>query len=236
MSHTQTNRRRSQVQAVFWDIDGTLIDSEPLHFQVIADWCKTNGLSLNAENNLSLLGKSMLEKWEYLKTLHDFSSDFHSFSSGCAQMYCDRVHSTMQRPDTMDVFLRLAAMRIPQACVSNGDRSVVEANLNCLGIMDKLAFFLTGEDLSHTKPHPEPYRLAVERLFLEPENCLAIEDSQVGVSSASAAKLVTLAWPMAETDCQELYPTDYCITNSVDFPWKLFAREENKNSGHAVEY
>ena len=211
-----------RVQAVFWDIDGTLIDTEELHYQVIADWCRDRGFPLTPQANDQLLGKSMAEKWEILSRLFPFDSDEARFRADCARIYEERVHRELERSETVAVFRRIQDLGIPQACVSNGDPQVVTANLKALGLSSAVAFTISGEDVSQGKPAPEPYLLAAQKLGLSPDQCMAVEDSRVGVASAKAAGMVAVGWPAADAEPLEEDMCTHLVTDPGDFPWHHF--------------
>jgi HAD superfamily hydrolase (TIGR01509 family) len=88
---------------------------------------------------------------------------------------------------------RLALAGIPQVCVSNSSRRIVDANLTTLELLPYLQFSISLDDVANGKPHPEPYAMAARRLGIEPQHLLAVEDSQSGLASASAAGLRTAA-------------------------------------------
>ncbi len=222
MTEPVTKHSGKTIQAVFWDIDGTLIDSEELHYQVIADWCRDRGYILNKEDNNVLLGKSMVEKWQYLSSVHDFKADAAIFSTECAERYCTALAPTLKRKEPNIVFHKIAALAIAQACVSNGDRAVVRANLKILALENLVRFSISGEDVTHGKPDPEPYILAAAKLNIKPEDSVAIEDSTVGVQSALAAGMTVIAWPEEGSSRAGYEKADYFIASPADFPWQLF--------------
>lgn len=215
------SRTLQSIKAIFWDIDGTLIDSESLHYRAIAEWCEGRGCLLTHDDNSQLLGRSMREKWDFLTAEHHFDETFEDFCKDCSQYYCSHLHRVEIRPGPVQVLKNLATLNLPQACVSNGDSCVVECNLDHLGITEHIAFFISGDDLIHGKPHPEPYLLAAKRFNLPPEACLAVEDSEVGVTSASAAGVITVAWPTESSDTMVFTSADYTVTGFHDFPWML---------------
>lgn len=219
-----TSATTEKIQAVFWDIDGTLIDSEELHYQVIAEWCHNHGYHLKKIDNSVLLGKSMTEKWDYLKTVHDFEADDLIFSRECAEMYCAALKPELARMEAVQVFKQMAAMGIPLACVSNGDAPVVQANLETLKLSQLVQFTISGEDISVGKPDPEPYLLAAKRMNISPQNCMAIEDSLVGVASAAAAGMTVIAWPEPGTPIAGYENAHHFIENEHQFPFHLLKR------------
>lgn len=215
------NQTQSEVKAVFWDIDGTLIDSEELHYQVIADWCEDHGTSLKKADNDSLLGKSMSEKWEILVHTYSFASDEATFKKECAERYCKAVKKDLERVDIAAIFRAIAKTSVPQACVSNGDMVVVEANLGVLQLSEMVAFCISGDDVKNGKPAPDPYLMAAEKLGLKPAECLVIEDSIVGVAAAVAAGMRVVAWPEKHTPRDNYMEADYFVTCAEEFPKQL---------------
>ena len=104
-------------------------------------------------------------------------------------------------PGAVETIKALAARGVPQACVSNSHRLIVDANLDALGIARDMAFTIAFDDVSAGKPDPEPYRLAAQRLALAPQDILAIEDSEAGMVSAATAGLrVALCLPLPIPD------------------------------------
>ncbi len=109
-----------------------------------------------------------------------------------------------------------------QACVSNSGRRVVEANIGAIAMPDALRFALSRDDVTHGKPHPEPYLRAAERLGVHPSACIVVEDSPVGARSGKAAGMVTIAWPQHRT--LEFDPVDHLIAELHELDWPTFFR------------
>lgn len=214
-----------EIKAVFWDIDGTLIDSEELHYQVIVDWCKEKGYSLKKEDNDALLGKSNVEKYQILSTIFAFDADLGSFKNAIARRYCDTVTKELQRHEPVAIFREIAKAGIPQACVSNGDMVVVRANLEVLGLSDLVTFGISGDDVQNGKPDPEPYLLAAKKLAVAPVDCLVVEDSLVGVAAGGAAGMTVVAWPEEGARKENYKSVDYFVTTGSEFPRHLLPLE-----------
>lgn len=215
------NQTESTVKALFWDIDGTLIDSEELHYQVIADWCSDYGFPLKKEDNNALLGKSMFEKWQILSGKYALESDEKTFKKECAERYCRAVSRKLERTELTAIFRAVSHTPIPQVCVSNGDMVVVEANLRVLGLLELVPFNISGDDVDNGKPNPEPYLKAAARLGVQPVECLVVEDSVVGVAAAVAAGMRVVAWPEENTPPDNYREADYFVTCEKEFPRQL---------------
>jgi HAD superfamily hydrolase (TIGR01509 family) len=211
---------KGRIKAVFWDIDGTLIDTEPLHYAVIRDWCLSRNYTLTEEDNGLLLGKSMAEKWEILRKRVPQGGTEASFRSDCARDYVRRVESDLARTEAVEVVRWLHKLGVPQATVSNGDREVVHGNLKALGLEGIFRFCISAEDIRNGKPDPEPYLVACSRMGVRPEEGLVVEDSTVGAAAGVAAGMTVVAWP--EEGSLGVFEGVYRVLEGAEsFPWEL---------------
>ncbi|WP_461209964.1 HAD family hydrolase [Desulfocurvus sp. DL9XJH121] len=211
------------VAGVLWDIDGTLILTEDLHFRTILDFCASRGVVLTPADNAALLGKTMPEKWRHLRDAHRIPDTLDAFRYACLLTYRRGLPGCAHRPGPLSVLHAAHARGLAQGCVSNGDAQVVDANLEALGIGSMVRFALHCGDYGRGKPDPEPYALACERLGLDPGRCLAVEDSAVGVLAAARAGLTVVAWPdpvHGPLDA-DFSSADYVVGSLNDFPLHL---------------
>ncbi|MGD9125705.1 MAG: HAD family phosphatase [Desulfarculaceae bacterium] len=208
------------IQAVLWDVDGTLIDSEHLHRQVFLEVCQEHGLILDPHQALTLMGATPEHKWRFVQARGGLGISRDQWRREYNQRYAAGVRRTMQRREVVAVVRVLEKAGIPQACVSNGDPAVVQTNLDLLQLGDCFRFRMCNGDFERGKPHPQPYRLACRRLGLEPACCLAVEDSATGIESALRAGLLSFHWPLpGQTPLSGLQP--HFAAGNGGFPWHL---------------
>ena len=186
--------------ALLWDFDGTLVDSEKswhaAERRLAGEWGATltaaqqkemTGLSLrdSALNLMRIAGRTDLDPDAYARVLNDYALEDR------------RGQGVDFRPGARELLDAAAAAGIRQALVSATFVSVLEA---ILAGMDTHPYEVVvgGDMVSHGKPGPEPYLLAVERLGLEVRDCLALEDSIPGTTSAERAGVATLAVPFEQ--------------------------------------
>lgn len=180
--------------AVAWDIDGTLIDSEPLHLEALQAVCDRHGLNVRGLGDEAFRGVHMFDTWAALRRQLPADLNRDDWIAEISDTYVDRVYSLAIRPGAIDVVAALSAEGIRQVCVSNSNRQIVDANIKALGIERFLEFSISFDDVSVGKPDPEPYLSACRRLGCSPDRVIAVEDSRAGVMAARAAGLIVIGY------------------------------------------
>lgn len=175
-------------EAIFWDNDGVLMESEHLYFQANAEALARVGLTLTRE----LFAEISLRRGESVLQLAGGGSHLREWRDRryVELLACDAT----VMPGVAAVLSRLHG-RWPMAIVTSCRREhfqVMHKASNLLGYFD---FILTREDVLLSKPDPEPYQLAARRAGVDSRRCLAIEDSPRGVAAAVAAGMTVAALP-----------------------------------------
>ena len=181
-------------RAVAWDIDGTLIDSEPLHQRALLAASAALGADLSDLENDAFRGVHAPDIWKALRPRFSADATFETWITGIESYYVAHAAELEPIPGAIDAMRELAARGVAQACVSNSGRTIVDANIEALGIGKIIAFSLSLDDVSSGKPDPEPFRAAARRLGAEPQAMVAVEDSGAGARSARAAGLFVVGY------------------------------------------
>jgi len=179
------------IRAVAWDIDGTLIDSEPTHNVALAAVSGRYGAPIKPDE-ARFHGVAMEEAFAQLAPLYPPDFTLAAWVDEIVAAYVALADGLRPFPGAREAVAALHRLGVPQACVSNSVRRIVEANLARLELGDALAFSIAREDVAKGKPDAEPYALACRRLGVAPHETLAVEDSDVGAASALAAGLRVL--------------------------------------------
>lgn len=195
--------------AVIFDLDGVLVDSEPFWQRAFADvanaWCRDHGLvdpGLTAADMAEFQGGRVNDTMRKVikRQLNDQQSEQRLSAAEVAlltEQVIDHViaeFSTEPTPisSTVEVATRLAAAGIPLAVASSSSSRFIDAALDTLGLADVIAVRHSALELKHGKPAPEVYELALRELGVSAEAAVAVEDSLTGLVSALRADLKAL--------------------------------------------
>jgi HAD superfamily hydrolase (TIGR01509 family) len=179
------------IRAVVWDIDGTLIDSEPAHHAALMQVSARYGAPVG-EDDPRFLGMAMEDVFDVLAPHYPADLTLQTWNEEIVAVYIELAPHLPPLRGAREAVLALKRADVPQACVSNSVRRIVDANLAALALGDAFGFAIAREDVACGKPDPEPYALACRRLGVAPSEALAVEDSDVGAASARAAGLQVL--------------------------------------------
>ncbi|MDG2497192.1 MAG: HAD family phosphatase [Aquiluna sp.] len=174
--------------AVLWDMDGTLIDSEPYWLLSEARLAREYGGSWSEEDGKQLIGNDLYQASDFLK-------DRFGIKDKSTQQVIDQLTREVieqlktklpWRPGALELLVDLKKAGVKTALVTMSMRSMA------LAVTEQIDFkafdiVVAGDDVKHGKPHPEPYLRAAELLGVPANQCVALEDSPTGLASAEAA-------------------------------------------------
>jgi HAD superfamily hydrolase (TIGR01509 family) len=185
------------LRAVLFDMDGLLVDSEPLWFVVEREVCERLGGQWGAADQEALIGGSLERtvSWLLAKATGAVTASRADVArwlvAGMARLVLERGLSL--QPGAARLLAALDAAGVPCALVTASSRAIMDAVLKVTG----LSFGVTvcGEDVRRPKPDPEPYLLAATRLGVPAAGCVVLEDSPTGIAAARAAGCPVIAVP-----------------------------------------
>lgn len=178
--------------AVLWDLDGTIADTEHLWMEGEYELAERYGGTWTHEDGLALVGRTLLDSGAYIRDrLGTDLTPEEIVDFLVVRMAASLSEKVPWRPGARELIDALAADGVPQALVTMSYAPIAAP------VAAQLPFgaVVTGDSVTHGKPHPEPYLTAAEKLGVAPGDCLAIEDSGTGAASANAAGCHVLVVP-----------------------------------------
>ncbi len=172
---------------VLWDMDGTLIDSEPLWLAAEHELIESFGGSWSHEKGMQLVGNGLMASAGILQ-----EAGVRMEPRAIVEWLTEHVTAHLDpesmpwRPGARELLHALRDAGVPTALVTMSYRSMALEVASHLGFVGFDAV-IAGDDVAHEKPHPDPYLRGAAALGLEPADCVAIEDSLNGIRSAAAA-------------------------------------------------
>ena len=181
--------------AVLFDMDGLLVDTEPLWLETETAVMARLGAPWTPQDQQALLGGSMQRTVSYLLGKATRPVPPETVERWMLDGMLDRAADgrVVVRPGARELVAEVAAAGLPYALVTSSERRFAEAVLAVTGMTFPVT--VCGEDVTATKPDPEPYLLAAKLLDADPARCVVLEDSPDGVASAAAAGCRVLAIP-----------------------------------------
>jgi len=178
--------------AVLWDMDGTLVDTEPYWFATEYALVAAHGGSWSDDHARALVGNELLTSARYLRRHGGVDLPAAELVERLLDGVIERIRVKVPwRPGARELLGELGARGVPCALVTMSYRRFARCVLDALP-PGSFATLVAGDDVTHGKPHPEPYLTAAARLGVDPARCLAIEDSPTGLASAVAAGVPAL--------------------------------------------
>jgi HAD superfamily hydrolase (TIGR01509 family) len=186
-------------EALLFDMDGLLVDTEPLWLETETEVMGRLGAPWHAEDQQALLGGSMARTVAYLLSKARLDPGELPAPEAIARWLLDGMlvraaeGRVAVQPGARELLAEVAAAGVPYALVTSSEREFAETVLAATGF--RFPVVVTGDDVAAHKPDPEPYLLAAKLLGVDPARCVALEDSPNGAASAGAAGCLVVAVP-----------------------------------------
>jgi HAD superfamily hydrolase (TIGR01509 family) len=197
---------------VVFDLDGVMVDSEPVHERATAEYLAGLGATFEQELFDDMMGRRVRELTDAVAGRLGLEPE-RVFADREAVFWRLLDEGLEPMPGLHAAVDRLAGAGLPLAVASSGTRAYVDHVLDRLGVRAAFDAVVSGEDVQRGKPDPEVYLLAAERLRADPGACVAIEDTTHGIAAARGAgmRAVAVTHPMNAT--LDLSAADAVVTD-----------------------
>ncbi len=188
---------RETFDAVFFDNDGILVDTEPLFLQATQEILATVDVVLDAETYHEISMRQGRTVFALASARGVSDDEIRVLREHRNRRYSELIDAGVRVLDGVSETLERLHKVVPLAIVTSSDREHFERIHSQTSLVRYFDFVLAAGDYRRHKPHPEPYLAAASRMKVEPDRCLVIEDTERGVEAATAAGMSCIAIPNA---------------------------------------
>lgn len=210
---------KNKVKAVIFDLDGTLVDSEPNYSEADNKTLAEYGiLELSAEMKRKYVGIGTKEMMEDIKKMYDINETIENLVSKKNKYYLEIAKENTPVFPEMHKFLQfLKSNNYPLALASGSSPEIIETVLSITKLKEYFDVILSAEQVEKGKPAPDVFLEAAKQLGVPFENCLVIEDSKPGVEAAKSASMYCIALPymMNESPNDSFIMADLLFKNGI---------------------
>lgn len=208
------------MQALIFDFDGTILDTESAEFQGIQEFYQQHGVNFSLELWLPVIGTNDIkfDAYAHLETLTGTKLDAVASRKQVKARVMEIIHQKEPLPGVVDYLLEAKELGLKLAVASSSERPWVEGHLGRLGLLQHFDAIRTREWVERTKPDPALFLRAAEALGIPPNQAIAIEDSLNGVKAAKTAGMFTLAVPNGITRHLDLSGADVVVESLSRLP------------------
>lgn len=202
------------VRAVIFDMDGVLVDSQPLFFDFEAIFFESLGIPLTLEENHGLVGMSLGVMFDHLRETRGLSMPREE----CLDRYRLEVVKFFEKVPTLDpiegvnrLIGSIAAAQIPMAVASSSPMGLIDLILGRTGLRSFFAHVVSGDQVGLGKPHPDIFLKTAELMGADPGECLVFEDSRHGVAAGLAAGMMVVGYENPGSGIQDISGAHWII-------------------------
>ncbi|MEW9699449.1 HAD family hydrolase [Paenibacillus sp. SI8] len=201
------------MKAFIFDMDGVIIDSEPIHFEVDVKTMAYLGVNIHQEQLEKYVGMTNPEMWRLIKQEYKLANPVdeiidYQLSTKIALLKNLQIEPIEGIPELLQT---LRNHQIPIAIASSSPRKFIEEVLAKFGLSNHFACVVSGEEVNEGKPAPDVYLETAKILGVDPAHCVVLEDSKNGVSAAKAAGMTCIGYINPNSGNQNLSVADWVV-------------------------
>lgn len=212
------------LKAVIFDMDGVLIDSEPVHFEANKRIMKDFGYELEYEYYKQFIGSTLSHMWQVLKEDYDIEDEIEILNKMSEQGSKDIIGKDgyIKIPGACELVEMFSSNNLRLAVASSSSTGNIEDVVSSLGIKQYFDIIVSGLDVSYPKPAPDIFLNAAELLKVDSSECIVIEDSSNGVKAAKAAGMTCIGYINPNSGEQDLSEADYLVESFEGLDMSFF--------------
>ncbi len=200
------------IEAIIFDLDGLMVDSEPLAKRAWRTMLARHGHTLDKETLGAMFGLRPIDGARLVRDRFSLDLTVEQVAAEKRELFLALVAAGLEpRPGLKQLLNAIDVRGLARAVATSGERDYVPVALDAVGITNGFRAIVTGDDVRNGKPAPDTYLQAAAAINLSPTVCLALEDSPLGVQSAQAAGMACIAVPNEMTAELDLSAADWIL-------------------------
>lgn len=201
------------MKAIIFDMDGVIIDSEPMHKKIEVELLEELGGTVTEEEHMTYTGTTDEYMWSSFKKKFQLEPAVEDMITSKKERFMDQIHTIPLVEGFEDVVKLFHDEGYLLALASSNNRSSVDQIIKQFDLEQYLEVSMSGEDIVNGKPAPDIFLKTAEKLKVEPEDCLVIEDAKNGVTAAKAAGMKCIGLDNPNSGVQDLSEADLVLTS-----------------------
>lgn len=184
------------IEAVIFDMDGVIIDSEPFYLEAEQEVLRNHGHEVPVDFLYQFQGTTHDYMWGMMREEFGIKTgtlDLVKEADKIREQLIDEKGMTTI-PYVLEFIDQLHSLNIPMAIASSSPRKDIEKTIESFNLSDKISYYVSGDEVDHSKPAPDIFIKAAKELNMNPENCLVFEDSSNGVKAGHTAGMNVIAY------------------------------------------
>ena len=202
------------IQTVIFDMDGVIIDSEPVYFEIDKQMFEELNIAVSFEEHCSYVGTSSQNMWNAIITKHGISEQPAELMRKEYSLYLEHLANAkdLQPIDgVVELIHELYKDNFKLVLASSSQMASIDIVLNKFKLDELFIAKVSGSELAHSKPHPEIFLRSARLIKSDPSECIVIEDSKNGVTAAKAAGMKCIGFLNPNSGNQDLKNADLVI-------------------------
>jgi len=208
-----------EFDAVIFDMDGVLVNSEPFYVQVEQQMFEKVGAKVSHDEHLNYQGTATDRMWKTVKEKHGLKQSIEKLvemTNSVVTPYFESLSSIDPMPGVAELIQKLRNKNVPLALASSSFPDVIEIILRKTGLKENFIIVVDSQMAGSSKPEPGIFLLAAKKLGVQPEKCLVIEDSTNGIKAAKTAGMFCVAFAGPGTEHQNQSLADWIISDFTE--------------------
>ncbi len=199
------------MKGIIFDMDGVIIDSEPLHYEIEQNLLNKLGGKLSEKEHASFIGTTDYNMWSSLKKRFNLVPSVEEIIEMKKELFLGKIDSIQLIDGFYELMIQLHKHGYKLGLASSNNKKTVEAIVDKFKLNNYIKVISSGEDVSNGKPNPEIFLTTAKKMNLNPKDCIVIEDAENGVIAAKKAGMKCIALKGSNIGHQDLSSADIII-------------------------